>query len=149
MKKMRDATPEQERAMISAWLQRKGDMKEEKHRPLEKEDEHITYPESGTAKYLNKMRELNVANTEGEEEKEGGEAYDGKKREGEGKEKEGKKEGEERKEKEEAEGAAKDDGKDQEGDEREKKEAGEDEADANEGQEGDKEEDEEKDEEEE
>jgi hypothetical protein len=59
-KKLKDATPEQERARRRAWLQRKRHMEEEKHRPLEEEEEHKTYPQSGMTKYMNIMRELNV-----------------------------------------------------------------------------------------
>jgi hypothetical protein len=131
-KKLKDATPEQERAMGKAWLQRKRDMEEEKQRPLEEEGEHITYPQSGMTKYMNIMRELNAVKTEREEEeREGGETYDGKKIEGEGKEEGGKKEGEERKDSEEAEGTGKDDGKDKKNDDRGEKEEGEDVAEAN------------------
>ena len=115
-KKTKDATPEQERAMVRAWLQRDRDMEEEKHRPLEEEEEHITYPESGMTKYMNIMRELNVVNTEEEEAIEGGETNYGKKREGEEKEEGGNKEEEGSKDSEEAEGTGKDDGKDQEKD---------------------------------
>ena len=86
--KMNDATPEQFREMAKAWLQKKEDIKEEKHRPLEEEGEHTIYPASGMTKYMNIMRDLNAVKTEREEVRVGGETYDDKKREEEGKEEE-------------------------------------------------------------
>ena len=86
--KMNDATPEQYREMAKAWLQKKEDIKEGKHRPLEEEGEHTIYPASGMTKYMNIMRDLNAVKTEREEVRVGGETYDDKKREEEGKEEE-------------------------------------------------------------
>jgi hypothetical protein len=78
---MDDATTEQFKEMARAYAQRKQDIIEEKHRPLEEEGEHIIYPPSGMTKYMNIMRDLNAVNTEREEVRVGGETHDDKKRE--------------------------------------------------------------------